>query len=385
MEILSRLLRGIHRQHQVSYHPKCGRIGLNHLIFADDLMLFVRGDVPFVKAVTTSLDSFPKMYGLSANPDKTNIYMGGIRAGIKQAILSETDEGQKKLIMKSWSSCCTPYQEGGFNIKEILALNKCIICKWIWEIIKQLDGFWVTWNYTYNIKTGNFWIMQKKSNHSECWRSNLQVRDELMEMAGCGDNMQALLGSCVRKGCLKLHLLYEQFRKTCSTISWATIAWNRAILTKHSVFLVMAMQQKLATIDQLNIRGIPIINQCILCKANNETHKHLFFRCSYSGIVWRQLLAWMRIPNRTTKLGKELHCIAGRRVCKHWKAKWYSSCLGAAVYSLWEERNTRIFRGLEHQCDYIVKRVQYFVSVRLLYVTHSSKEEEIIESPNDGC
>ncbi|XP_074288921.1 uncharacterized protein LOC141614066 [Silene latifolia] len=180
----------------------------------------------------------------------------------------------------------------------------------------------------------NFWNMQKKSNHSESWRSILLARDELMAMAGCGDNVQALLGSYVRKGCLKLHLLYEHFRKKGSTISWANIAWNRAILPKHSVFLVMAMQQKLATIDQLNIRRIPIVNRCIMCKAANKTHKHLFFQFSYSDIVWRQLLAWMRVSNRTAKLSKELHWIAGRRACKHWKAKWYSSCLGAAVYSL---------------------------------------------------
>ncbi|XP_074265559.1 putative mitochondrial protein AtMg01250 [Silene latifolia] len=70
MEILSRLLRGIHKQAQVSYHPKCGRLGLNHLIFADDLMIFSRGDLPSVTAVTNTLSKFAKVSGLQANPDK---------------------------------------------------------------------------------------------------------------------------------------------------------------------------------------------------------------------------------------------------------------------------------------------------------------------------
>ncbi|XP_074277919.1 secreted RxLR effector protein 78-like [Silene latifolia] len=52
MEILSRTLRYIHKHPQVSYHPKCVPMRLNHLIFADDLMLFVRGDIPSVAAVT---------------------------------------------------------------------------------------------------------------------------------------------------------------------------------------------------------------------------------------------------------------------------------------------------------------------------------------------
>ncbi|XP_074318554.1 uncharacterized protein LOC141655368 [Silene latifolia] len=269
-------------------------------------------------------------------------------------ILWNFEEGQRKLIMKSWASCCSPYQEGRFNIKEILSWNKCVICKWIWGLINQSDGFWNTWNYSYNIKQGDLWTMQKKSTHSESWRSILQVRDELVAMAGSGDNAQGLLQSCVRKGKLRLHLLYDHFRQRGNTLSWTKAAWNRALLPKHSFFLVMAMQRKLATIDQLNIRGFYIV------------------------------LTWLNMHNITVKLSKEMHWIAGRRACKHWKARWYTSCLGAAVYCLWEERNTRIFSGQEHQFDYVVKRIQYLVKVRLLYVTHPSKEGEIVEAL-DGC
>ncbi|XP_074319187.1 uncharacterized protein LOC141656258 [Silene latifolia] len=142
------------------------------------------------------------------------------------------------------------------------------------------------------------------------------------------------------------------------------------------------MQQKLATIDQLHHRGITLVNRCVLCKADNEMHKHLFFQCRFSDIVWQQILTWMRVQHRTSKLSKEVHWMAGRRVRKHWKAQWFSSCLGAIVYNLWEERNIRIFQGLEHDVDYIVKRIQYFVSIRLLYVTHPSKEGEIIDCFN---
>ncbi|XP_074265197.1 uncharacterized protein LOC141587618 [Silene latifolia] len=146
----------------------------------------------------------------------------------------------------------------------------------------------------------------------------------------------------------------------------------------------MAMQRKLATIDQLNVRGLCMVNRCTLCKMDNECHKHLFFQCSYSTMIWRQILTWLNMQYRTVKLSKEMHWIAGRRTCKHWKARWYTSCLGATVYCIWEERNTRIFTRQEHQVDYVVKRIQYLVKVRLLYVTHPSKEGEIVEAL-DGC
>ncbi|XP_074297579.1 uncharacterized protein LOC141628319 [Silene latifolia] len=236
--------------------------------------------------------------------------------------LWDSEDSHRKLIMKSWDSCCAPYTEGGFNIKEILAWNKCII------------------------------------------------------------SAERLLSGSVKKGCIQLSLLYDKFRMKSHPISWGAAVWHRAVLPKHSVFLMLAMQQNLATIDKLNHRGISLVNRCVLCKADNETHKHLFFKCIFSDAIWHKVLHWLRIQHRTSKLSKEMHWIAGKKVRKHWKAQWFSSCLGATVYSLWEERNIRIFHGLEHDIEYVVKRIQYFVSKRLLFVNSPSKEGEIIGSLN---
>ncbi|XP_074300257.1 uncharacterized protein LOC141631493 [Silene latifolia] len=202
----------------------------------DDLMLFVRDDVPSVKGVTQTLDVFAQLSGLYANPDKTNIYMGGVSEEIQHAILEETnyvqgdfpfrnflwgtEEGQRKLIMKSWTSCCKPHIEGGFNIKEMLAWNKCILCKWIWAIETHSDSSWVLWNHTYNIKQNSFWTMQIKSFHSESWKSILKVRDLLLDKTGGIENARTLLSSCAAGGKLKLSLIYEQLREHDSRISW---------------------------------------------------------------------------------------------------------------------------------------------------------------------
>ncbi|XP_074278588.1 uncharacterized protein LOC141602180 [Silene latifolia] len=449
MEILSRILRQIHKQPQVSYHPKCGPVRLNHLIFADDLMLFVRGDIPSVAAVTHALDMFASMSGLYANPEKTNIYMGGVQDVIKQGILQATgfkegdfpfrylgvplndgklnksmfadllnrvqkalqhwsthklsyagkisllnsvilgmeqywcstllipkgviklitkfcrnflwnsEEGSRKLIMKSWVSCCVPHKEGGFNIKEVLAWNKCILGKWIWELEQGSDSIWFDWHSKYNIKSGSIWTAVLKPTHSESWRSILKVRDELLLHTGTIQNAKQFMASCVHQGRFQLNMLYDKFRHCLNTVSWAKVIWQRAVIPKHSVFLTLAMQKKLATIDQLNCRGIQLVNRCVLCKQDNENHKHLFFKCSFSKEVWHGILSWMKISGRTTSLNKELHWGANRGTCKHWKTKWFLGCLGAVVYSIWEERNARIFQGVEHNVDGIIKRVQF--------------------------
>ncbi|XP_074298971.1 putative mitochondrial protein AtMg01250 [Silene latifolia] len=90
MEVLSRHMRVLYQDLNVSHHPKCRQLNLTHLLFADDLMIFVRGDVPSAKAVENVLSKFATVFGLYANADKTNIYFGGISPTVPQAILQDT-------------------------------------------------------------------------------------------------------------------------------------------------------------------------------------------------------------------------------------------------------------------------------------------------------
>ena len=45
MEYLSRILKVVRETEGFSFHPRCLRMKLNHLVFVDDLMLFCKGDM----------------------------------------------------------------------------------------------------------------------------------------------------------------------------------------------------------------------------------------------------------------------------------------------------------------------------------------------------
>ncbi|XP_074301022.1 uncharacterized protein LOC141632369 [Silene latifolia] len=83
-------LRTLCTHPNVSHHPKCSRINLTHLIFADDLMIFTRGDAPSVQVIQKVLQQFVGFSGLHANIEKTNIYFGGVHSDIKATILAAT-------------------------------------------------------------------------------------------------------------------------------------------------------------------------------------------------------------------------------------------------------------------------------------------------------
>ncbi|XP_074293038.1 uncharacterized protein LOC141619933 [Silene latifolia] len=149
-------------------------VKLTHLVFADDLLVFTRGDLPSLLAVDKCLKQFAEMSGLQVNLMKSCLYFGGVFAPVKALILSSSGfvqgdlpvgfllltqsylaliisggasvllpkgivkrinklckdfmwgikDGDRRLVFKSWSSLCKPRHEGGVDIKEILSWNK---------------------------------------------------------------------------------------------------------------------------------------------------------------------------------------------------------------------------------------------------------------------
>ena len=78
MEYLSRTLKGLRDDKQFKYHPKCSKLDVTHLCFADDLLLFARGDLESIKAIQSCFSHFSQDSGLQANLNKSSIYCGGV-------------------------------------------------------------------------------------------------------------------------------------------------------------------------------------------------------------------------------------------------------------------------------------------------------------------
>lgn len=58
MEYFSRMLKSLEALAGFAYHPSCHRSRLSHLIFADDIMLFCRGDSNSIQVLSNLLLDF---------------------------------------------------------------------------------------------------------------------------------------------------------------------------------------------------------------------------------------------------------------------------------------------------------------------------------------
>ncbi|CAM8945788.1 unnamed protein product [Rhodiola kirilowii] len=78
MEYLSRLLLSLNKAEGFYYHPKCHRIKLTHIMFADDLILFSSGRNSAIEAIKEVVFKFLESSGLSINAQKSSLFTGGM-------------------------------------------------------------------------------------------------------------------------------------------------------------------------------------------------------------------------------------------------------------------------------------------------------------------
>ncbi|XP_039000336.1 uncharacterized protein LOC120126123 [Hibiscus syriacus] len=100
MNVLSNILNNAASRGIFSFHPKCKKIELTHLSFADDLLIFCKGNLEFVMGVITVLDCFYEYSGLKLNAGKCEIFTAGISAHNLESIINYTGFKQGKLPVR---------------------------------------------------------------------------------------------------------------------------------------------------------------------------------------------------------------------------------------------------------------------------------------------
>lgn len=82
MNVLSTILN--QRPNLFNFHRKYKALRITHLFFADDVLLFSRGDKDSISHLIASMDTFAKMSGLHVNPSKSFVFFCDCKDEVKQ-------------------------------------------------------------------------------------------------------------------------------------------------------------------------------------------------------------------------------------------------------------------------------------------------------------
>ncbi|XP_074277955.1 uncharacterized protein LOC141601560 [Silene latifolia] len=249
---------------------------LTHLIFADNLMIFTRGDLPSIRRATQVLLEFSKWLRLRPNFDKTEAYFGGISVDLKHLILTDTGPTEGTFSFRYLGlpanharlSCC---MYDGLITKLQTLSTSCAFRSLSYtgklQVINSMvfglcmGSIRVTWIINYFLSSHTIWDLSIQQYFDESLRGVIEARDLLLSQVEDVPSIVACLLSCVVKG-------------------------------SFLVILILAIQRKLAILDMLVGRGISLANRCILCKCKEECARHLFFKCPLAAALSSAILSW---------------------------------------------------------------------------------------------
>ncbi|KAK4381201.1 putative ribonuclease H protein [Sesamum angolense] len=186
-------------------------------------------DVALDRIFRHGLDEFAKLSGLHANPQKSQLILSRSAQPLREHLLAALQfqevhlpSGRLQLIKSvlmslnvywamafilpkgviravekrmrhflwkgnsavgypkvAWNDVCRPIEEGGLGIRDILALNKALMSRHLWNLIQSnQSSIWVQWIAHTHLRHKSVWTVDVKGG-SWGWRKLLRLRSAL--------------------------------------------------------------------------------------------------------------------------------------------------------------------------------------------------------------
>ena len=141
--------------------------------------------------------------------------------------------------------------------------------------------------------------------------------------------------------------------------------YKNAARPKAIFTLWVMLNRKLATVDRIAAWGVVHDTTCVMCKNAEESLDHMFLQCQYAEEVCERVLTWAGIcNNRPRNWIQFINWSIKNGKGKTTQAQLFKMIMAESVYTIWNERNKRIFEDKKCVIDEVVKRIAYVTIVR---------------------
>ncbi|KAL0292023.1 UNVERIFIED_CONTAM: hypothetical protein Sradi_7005000 [Sesamum radiatum] len=99
------------------------------------LLAFIpKANVSSVSVFKRGLDLFASLSGLHANPAKSHLVISRSAHDVRSDLLAGSSGGG--YLKVAWQQICKPIDEEGQGIRDILALNRALMSRHLWDVLK---------------------------------------------------------------------------------------------------------------------------------------------------------------------------------------------------------------------------------------------------------
>ncbi|XP_038996241.1 uncharacterized protein LOC120120779 [Hibiscus syriacus] len=339
MNVMSSLLDTAAKKGIFKFHPKCKRISLAHLCFADDLLVFCYGSLDAVLGVQSNLEKFYELSGLKLNAQKIEFFACGLNEHTVEKICRATgfrlgqlpvsylgvplvtrklignncavfmfNYWSRQLILPKgiirdierlcmcffwkgsdssargarvrWGQICTLKFEGGLGLKSLVEWSRACYLLMVRNILANEGSLWIVWIKEYCFTSTSYWEVVYKPHFSWILSKLLILKEEA----------RTLFIPCADWSIINGKWIWDSIRSSRVKIVWHKLIWFPAHIPKFSLFSWMVILDRLPTKDRLARFGLIVDHACGLCGTGLESRDHLFVDCSYAKDVWNSIL-----------------------------------------------------------------------------------------------
>ncbi|XP_039023289.1 uncharacterized protein LOC120155894 [Hibiscus syriacus] len=365
MNVFSNLLNMAALNGVFGYHPKCKRIGLTHICFADDLLIFCKG----------AIDS---VMGSSLIRDFTGFRLGallvrylGVPLVTRKLAVKDCQALIDKLRAKlaSWEN-----KHLSFTVRQLILPHAIIrkveqLCScFFWKgsdvpangarLIKKLlaneGSLWMAWIHSYVIINADFWQMAVPANASWNFKHLLEIIYEIAHL---------FTGQVCH---LSTRQVLDDLRATGPKVPWHHLIWFSGCIPKFSIMTLMAMLNILPTRVRLVHMGLSIeTDKCLMCGTMTKTREHLFIECSFAKELWGSVLGLCGINRGVSSWDSELAWAVCFFKGKSLIVRILNLAWTGNIYGIWMERNSKLFGKRNRTKDDVLDDIKQVIRIRL--------------------
>ena len=125
---------------------------------------------------------------------------------------------------------------------------------------------------------------------------------------------------------------------------WARLVWHKLIPKSYSFLCWKILWRRIATLDKVQLYHPEIDTDCRFCRMQTETVDHLFCACPFTRSLWRSCCVALHIVYDPGDLNLEMIVTRLPQILGTSRRGLLARlALLTWIFSVWEERNARMF------------------------------------------